>query len=118
MKFLCDVHIPLKLVKFLQSKGFEAIHVNSMPNKWYTRDQEIIEYANSNCLVLISKDGDFRNSFILNGDPKRLIKINSGNISNQTLISIFEKNIDAITKLDIYPSFMVEVHDIVTVVLP
>jgi len=30
MKFLCDVHISIKLVKFLISKNHDCIHVNTI----------------------------------------------------------------------------------------
>ena len=39
-------------------------------------------------MILISKDADFKNSFFINKSPKKLIKINLGNISNNDLIEI------------------------------
>jgi len=37
MKFLCDVHIPIKLAKFLISKNHHCIHVNTILEKWHTK---------------------------------------------------------------------------------
>lgn len=62
MKFLCDVHISIKLVKYLISKNHDCIHVNTILEKWHTKDRDIANYADQNGLILITKDGDFRDS--------------------------------------------------------
>ena len=47
---------------------------------------------------------------MLNKTPKKLIKINLGNISNNDLIEILEKRLEVIHALnDEYESFMVEI---------
>ena len=76
MKFLCDVHISYKVVKFLAKSGFETIHVNQILDGWNTKDKDISEYVDSNDLILLTKDYDFRDSFFIKGTPKKLIKIN------------------------------------------
>jgi predicted nuclease of predicted toxin-antitoxin system len=45
MKFLCDVHISYKLVNFLNSQGYLAIHVNSILEGLETKDSAISDYA-------------------------------------------------------------------------
>ena len=75
MKFLCDVHISYKLSKKIESLGFESIHVNFILDKWFTSDTEIAKFADSNDYILISKDADFKNSYLINKLPKKLIKI-------------------------------------------
>ena len=59
MKFLCDVHISIKLVKQLEASGYSSMHVNQMTNKWHTSDVEICTYADNNDFVVITKDTDF-----------------------------------------------------------
>ena len=86
MKFLCDVHISIKLVKYLISKNYDCIHVNTILEKWHTKDRDIANYADQNGLILITKDGDFRDSHYLKNTPNKLVKINLGNISNTDLI--------------------------------
>ncbi|ELR69466.1 hypothetical protein C900_04998 [Fulvivirga imtechensis AK7] len=71
MNFLCDVHIPKKLSKRLNELGFLSQHVNDILDKWYTKDSRISEYADANDLILITKDQDFRNSFLLNHKPRK-----------------------------------------------
>ena len=110
MKFLCDVHISYKLVNHLQSIGLECIHVNDILNKWNTKDHEICNFADEYDLVVITKDIDFKNSFLLNKTPKKLVKVNLGNISNNRLIQIITDNIDAIRKLNESRSFLLEIN--------
>jgi predicted nuclease of predicted toxin-antitoxin system len=109
MKFLCDVHISYKVVNLLLSLGFECIHVNNILNKWHTKDNDICSYADNGDFTIITKDADFKDSFLIKGAPKKLIKINLGNIANTELIQIIISNIDTIIKLDSNISFMIEI---------
>jgi predicted nuclease of predicted toxin-antitoxin system len=109
MKFLCDVHISYKLVKHLRLLGFEVIHVNEILDKWITSDSKICNFADQNDLVVITKDSDFRNSFYIKKSPKKLIKINLGNISNQELIQIFSANLQHFRVLNNNEMFIVEI---------
>lgn len=109
MRFLCDVHVSFKLVKFLTSKNYECIHVNSILDKWFTKDEAIAKYSDQNDLILITKDADFRDSYYLNNTPKKLIKINLGNISNSDLILIIENNLSKIEKLNVTETFILEI---------
>lgn len=111
MKFLCDVHISIKVVKYIESKGFTCFHVNAILDKWNTKDEDIITYVDNNNLILISKDSDFKNSHFLRKLPKKLIKINLGNISNRELVGIFESILPQIKTInDKEPVFILEVH--------
>ena len=109
MKFLCDVHISIIFVKFLVSENHNCIHVNTILDKWFTADSEIAKYANTNDLILITKDSDFRNGYYLNKNPKKLIKINLGNISNSDLIEIIKENLPKIEKVSQNENFLIEV---------
>jgi predicted nuclease of predicted toxin-antitoxin system len=109
MKFLCDVHISYKIVKYLNSAGHETIHVNHILDKWKTKDKDICKFADQHGLILITKDSDFRDSFFISNTPTKLVKINLGNISNQELIKLISENIEFIGKLNSKTSFMVEI---------
>jgi predicted nuclease of predicted toxin-antitoxin system len=52
MRYLCDVHISYKVCKFLEQYGHQAIHVNSILNKWFTEDSAICEYADQNDYIV------------------------------------------------------------------
>jgi predicted nuclease of predicted toxin-antitoxin system len=88
MKFLCDVHISFKLVNALNQLGYECVHVNNILDKWFTKDEAITKFADKNDYIIITKDADFRNSFFINRTPKKLLKVNLGNITNHDLIKI------------------------------
>jgi predicted nuclease of predicted toxin-antitoxin system len=108
MNFLCDVHISLKLVKHLEKLGHTALHVNSLPSKWHSTDSEICRLADQKELIVITKDEDFRNSFLLNQTPKKLVRITLGNISNQDLIEILTRNLPLIAELNTEKGFYLE----------
>jgi predicted nuclease of predicted toxin-antitoxin system len=108
MKFLCDVHISFKLVNHIRSLGYDVLHVNELPNRWYSTDKEIANFADEHDCILISKDIDFKNSFLINQSPRKLIKINMGNLSNQTLIRLVSENLPFIEVLNHRHEFLVE----------
>lgn len=82
MKFLCDVHIPLRLSKHIAQLGFKCEHINNILDGYHTKDTDIAKFSDDNRMALITKDRDFRNSFLLNRTPARLIKVNLGNVAN------------------------------------
>lgn len=110
MKFLCDVHISYKLAKFIEEKGFQAIHVNTILDKWFTKDSDISKYADSNNMIIITKDADFRDSFFIKKSPRKLIKINLGNISNSNLQLIFAGVLEKLKELDTDTPFLLEIE--------
>lgn len=109
MKFLCDVHIPFSLVNHLKSLGFDVIHVNELPEKWFSTDKFISELADNNDRIVITKDSDFKNSFFIHHTPAKLIKVNLGNISNTTLIQHISDNLSQIEELNKLPYFIIEI---------
>jgi predicted nuclease of predicted toxin-antitoxin system len=100
MIFLCDVHIAIKVVKSIENKGFKCLHVNSILDSWHTKDSDICKYVDTNDLILITKDVDFKNSHFIQKTPKKLVKINLGNISNMELMDILEKTLLQIQEIN------------------
>ncbi|MCJ8167397.1 DUF5615 family PIN-like protein [Pontibacter sp. E15-1] len=98
MKVLCDVHIPLRLVKFLQLHGVEAYHVNNILDSFYTSDGAVATYADKHQLIEITKDVDFRNAYFLSKSPQRLIRVCLGNMATKELNAIFEKYLELLKK--------------------
>lgn len=111
MKFLCDVHISYKLNKYLIAKGFESVHIYFILEKWTTKDSKIYQYADENNLIVITKDQDFRNSYIFQNTPKKLIRVVLGNISNHKLLDLFERHLNLIVSLKDENQFFVEIGD-------
>ena len=48
--------------------------------------------------IVISKDGDFYDSFAAKKEPYKLLHVRTGNISNSKLIELFNKNIETILR--------------------
>jgi predicted nuclease of predicted toxin-antitoxin system len=88
MRFLCDVHISIQLAKRLSEAGCDCVHVNRLPDRWHTKDQEVARIADIDDRILITKDSDFRDSHIVKGVPRKLIKVNLGNIPAVVLIEM------------------------------
>ncbi len=111
MKFLCDVHISIKISKRIEQIGFLSQHVNHILDRWHTKDNAIAHYADQHDLILITKDQDFRNSFLLNRKPSKLIKVNLGNVSNEDLLEVLESNMERLEVLNSQSeTFMVEIN--------
>lgn len=107
MKFLCDVHIPYALISFLKKKYCNAYHVNDVLSD-RASDFKIASYADDNDCIVITKDEDFKKSFILFNTPKKLVKINAGNSSTKQMLYLFEKNWNIILKVSQKTSFYIE----------
>jgi predicted nuclease of predicted toxin-antitoxin system len=111
MKVLFDVHIALKVSKFFAAKGIEAVHVNNVLDGFYTKDSSIAQYADQNDYTLITKDADFKDSHFVSQTPRKLLKINLGNIPTNQLITIFEASFDTLVELfDKNPICYVEIN--------
>ncbi|MCF6360170.1 MAG: DUF5615 family PIN-like protein [Cyclobacteriaceae bacterium] len=111
MQFLCDVHISIKVAKRISKLGYKAEHINSILDKWHTKDKDIANYVDKHNLILITKDQDFRNSYLLNHSPKKLLKINLGNISNKEMLQIVENHLNQIELIEqSNSSFMIEIN--------
>lgn len=93
MKFIIDAQLPKSLSNFLNSKGFDSIHTLNLPSKNLTNDNYINSISLKENRVLISKDKDFLNSYILKSIPNKLILVVTGNIHNRQLLKIFDDNI-------------------------
>lgn len=118
MKFLCDVHISYKVCKSLEQSGHQAIHVNTILDKWFTEDSAICEYADQNDYIVITKDEDFRATFLLKKKPKKLIRIILGNISNQDLIKTLLACLSTIEKLNTGEYLFMEIGEEINVFYP
>jgi predicted nuclease of predicted toxin-antitoxin system len=99
MRVLCDVHIPYGLVSRLREMGIDATHVNRILNGSETTDTAITDFVDANDMLLITKDGDFRNSHFISGTPARLLRITLGNLSNTELTAVSEAHWSIIAQI-------------------
>jgi predicted nuclease of predicted toxin-antitoxin system len=96
MKFIVDAHLPKKLSLFLGQKGFDSLHTLDLPNGNATSDEEINELSLKENRIVISKDSDFYNRYLIKAEPYKLIIISTGNIANSKLIELLNKNLERI----------------------
>ncbi len=96
MKFLADAQLPRRLASLLNRHGHDALHTLNLPSANRTTDQEIMRFADLEQRVVITKDADFVHSFYLDSQPKKLLLISTGNISNVELDAIIISNLAAI----------------------
>lgn len=99
MKFLVDAQLPRSLSTFLNQKGFESIHTLDLPDKNNTKDNYIARLANEENRVVITKDSDFLESFLIKSEPRKLIIIKTGHVSNKNLIKLIENNLDLLIQI-------------------
>ncbi len=95
MKFLVDAQLPYRFVVWLTGAGHDALHTLDLPLQNHTPDNEVIARAILDDRVIISKDDDFVQSFLITGEP-RLLLISTGNITNTDLEKIVRANLSRI----------------------
>lgn len=98
MRFLVDAQLPRSLAAFLRYKGFDVVHTSELPDGDKTTDAEINRLSLSEERIVISKDGDFYDSYTTKKEPYKFLHIRTGNISNAKLIELFDKNIGPIIR--------------------
>jgi len=98
VRFLIDAQLPKSLSNFLATKGYDSIHTIDLPDKNNTKDYQIIALSKQDNRIIITKDNDFLESFLLKKEPEKLILVKTGNISNTELLEIFDNNFNIIVK--------------------
>lgn len=96
MRFLVNAHLPRMLVNHLKEKGRDAIHTRDLPRGNRSVDSEIISGSVSEQRILITKDSDFVDSFLLRRQPFKLLLITTGNIANKDLVPLLLRNLEQI----------------------
>lgn len=96
MKFLVDAHLPRRLAYRLRDAGHDALHTLDLPKRNRTTDTEIKTISAREERVVVTKDADFVNSFLLSHQPWKLLLISTGNIKNADLEALFVAQLPAI----------------------
>jgi predicted nuclease of predicted toxin-antitoxin system len=66
------VHLTLRLVKFLATH-VSNVHVNQISNGSSTADSLISQYADQHNYIVVTKDTDFQNSYLIKLTTRKLI---------------------------------------------
>jgi predicted nuclease of predicted toxin-antitoxin system len=99
MKFIVDAQLPYGIALFLRDRGIDAIHTNDLPDKERTKDSQIRTIAAEENRIVITKDYDFIDSYILKKSPEKLLIVTTGNIKNKQLFDLIRKNWEIILQL-------------------
>ncbi|RYE20824.1 MAG: hypothetical protein EOP42_26845 [Sphingobacteriaceae bacterium] len=99
MKFLVDAQLTDLICEVLHKRNHDAIHVKQLPEGDATPDKTIIEVANAENRIVVTKDSDFYYSHIAKGKPNKLLLITTGNIKNNQLLSLLRAYIKFIEVL-------------------
>ena len=92
MKFLVDAQLPRRFCLWIEAAGHDSLHTLDLPKCNLTPDDEIIRLAEQDDRIVITKDDDFVRSFIISGQPPKLLLVSTGNISNAELEILIRSN--------------------------
>lgn len=98
-KFLMDAQLPRRLAHAMRAQGWDVVHTLDLPNGNHTSDAEINLISLEEQRIVITKDADFVESFLLQGAPYKLLLVSTGNIDNQGLLRLFAANMSQIATL-------------------
>ncbi|HVX23580.1 MAG TPA: DUF5615 family PIN-like protein [Acidimicrobiales bacterium] len=96
MKFLVDAQLPAKLAQLLRTAGHDVVHTSELPDGNRTTDQALARQADGEGRVVVTKDRDFRDGYLLNRSPRHLLVVATGNIANRDLLTLFDGNLTVI----------------------
>lgn len=89
MKFLIDAQLPRSLKQLFIDKGYDCIHTFDLESGNDTTDEIINKISISEKRIVITKDSDFYQSFIIKKEPYKLIFVKLGNTSKNDLLNFF-----------------------------
>jgi predicted nuclease of predicted toxin-antitoxin system len=99
LKFIIDTQLPPLLARYFTSKGCHAIHTTYFPNGHLLSDKRIVEIAREDNRIIVTKDSDFYDNYLINGAPPSVLILQLGNCSNKDLVTLLDHNLDAILHL-------------------
>ena len=89
MNFLVDAQLPPGLARWIVDRGHQALHVFDVGMHTAT-DPVTWEHSRKSNAVIISKDEDFVDRWLMSDVPVALVWIRKGNCSNRALIAWLE----------------------------
>jgi len=115
MKFLVDAQLPRRFCGWLTEVGHDALHTLELPLGNRTTDNEILDVAEREHRIVVTKDDDFVQSFLIAGRPEKLLLVSTGNIANEELGMIVQGHIHEMAQAFESASFIELGRDALTV---
>lgn len=97
LRFIVDTQLPPLLRDWLNEKGFDTIHTIDSSQGIFIEDAEIRAIAINEGRIIITKDKDFLNHYLVKGAPPKVLLLEFGNIKNNALLNFFRNNWQTIT---------------------
>ena len=89
---------PRRICGWLRDAGHEAEHTLDMPRGNRTPDAEILDRADADNLIVVTKDADFVQSFLISARPPGLLLIATGNVGNGELERLMRTHLGRIVE--------------------
>jgi predicted nuclease of predicted toxin-antitoxin system len=89
LNFLIDSQLPPALARWITAQGHQAVHVVELGME-ATDDSILWEHARKTSAVIVSKDEDFADRWLLHDEGVALLWIRKGNCSNTALMAWLE----------------------------
>ena len=83
---------------WLEAAGHDALHTLDLPGRNRTADEEVVAVAARDGRIVVTKDDDFVESFLVRGKPDRLLLVTTGNIANAELETLMRMNLDTLVR--------------------
>lgn len=106
MRFLVDAQLPRRLAYSLSAAGHDTLHTLDLPAANRTSDHEIARLAERERRVVVTKDSDFVDSFLLHRQPPALLLVSTGNIDNSALEALFAAALPQIVEAFAHAAFV------------
>ena len=107
LRFLVDAQLPKRLADFLAfHTACDCLHTLDLPAANQTQDGSITRLSMAEQRIVITKDADFVNSFLLHGQPHKLLLVSTGNISTTELLELFRQFLPQLMKLFVHHSYL------------
>jgi len=107
LRVLVDAQLPRQLARFLTfHAGYDSLHTLDLLAANRTQDGTINRLSMEEERVVITKDADFVNSFLLQGQPYKLLLVSTGNISTPDLLELFRRFLPQLTTVLAHHSFV------------
>lgn len=85
MKFFIDAQLPRRMTGWLNTAGCDAVHTLDLAAGNRSTDEQLLEFAEREQRIVVTKDADFVNSHLLSARPAKLLLVSTGNINNREL---------------------------------
>jgi predicted nuclease of predicted toxin-antitoxin system len=99
LKFLIDTQLPPLLAEFFRYKGFDAVHTTDYQDGHLFQDEEISQRAIAEERIIVTKDNDFLNIYLLGKYDIEVLILEVGNIRNKELLELISMQLDSIIDL-------------------